>query len=254
MIECATPAIILRRRAYGDQDLIVALLTPEDRKVSAMARSARKSLRRFSGSLEPFSAANVVYKMGKGLPVLTEAVLHRPFMNIRSDTSRSAYACYWIELTDEWLEEGTGQTGVYDLLDHVLSALDAGQIPNAVLNVVFQMKFMTLAGFSPHLDSCVRCGKSVDDIEQHRMVFDLSRGGLICQGCGPQLPRHFIWLSKGTIKPLSWMAEKDLNTAQRIRITRALLRESTSFMEMFVTYHLEKTPKSLGFLKEMVEG
>jgi DNA repair protein RecO (recombination protein O) len=49
-----TRALLLRRVAYRDSDLIVSLFTESAGKISALARGARKSRRRFGGTLEPF--------------------------------------------------------------------------------------------------------------------------------------------------------------------------------------------------------
>ena len=48
-----TSAIVLRRVAYGEADLVVTLLGLDTGRVSALARAARKSSRRFAGGLEP---------------------------------------------------------------------------------------------------------------------------------------------------------------------------------------------------------
>ena len=54
-----TLALVLRRTAYGDADLVVSLFSEKLGQVSALARAARKSQRRFGGSLEPFHIVEV---------------------------------------------------------------------------------------------------------------------------------------------------------------------------------------------------
>jgi len=56
----STPAILLRRIDYGDYDLIITLLTFDAGKISVIAKSAKKSIKRFSGVLELFSVLNVI--------------------------------------------------------------------------------------------------------------------------------------------------------------------------------------------------
>ena len=50
--EC-TRAVLLRSIAYRESDRIVTMLTESHGKVALIARGARKSVRRFAGSLEP---------------------------------------------------------------------------------------------------------------------------------------------------------------------------------------------------------
>jgi DNA repair protein RecO (recombination protein O) len=47
----STPAIVLRAVNYGEADRVVTLFGRDIGRVSALARSARKSQRRFAGGL-----------------------------------------------------------------------------------------------------------------------------------------------------------------------------------------------------------
>ncbi|HVI73863.1 MAG TPA: DNA repair protein RecO, partial [Anaeromyxobacteraceae bacterium] len=51
--------VVLRTVDYGESDRVVSLLTAERGKVSAFARKARVSRRRFGGALEPFTLLQV---------------------------------------------------------------------------------------------------------------------------------------------------------------------------------------------------
>ncbi|MBU4287277.1 MAG: recombination protein O N-terminal domain-containing protein, partial [Proteobacteria bacterium] len=55
MSSFSTPAIVLRRIDFGDYDLIINFFTLNKGKISVIAKSAKKSVKRFSGVLEPFS-------------------------------------------------------------------------------------------------------------------------------------------------------------------------------------------------------
>ncbi|MBW1752074.1 MAG: DNA repair protein RecO [Deltaproteobacteria bacterium] len=80
-----TPAIMLRRVDFGDYDLIITFFTLKQGKKSVIAKSAKKSTKRFAGILELFSVLDIVFGKGrgKGLPVLQEAALKHPFAGIR---------------------------------------------------------------------------------------------------------------------------------------------------------------------------
>jgi len=112
MSDFASPAILLRRINYGDYDLIITLVTMEKGKCTVIAKSAKKSKKRFAGILELFSDLDLVFcpGRGKGLFILKEASLKNPFQCIRSSIAKTAYASYWAELINEWTEEGEKQT------------------------------------------------------------------------------------------------------------------------------------------------
>ncbi|MBU0986292.1 MAG: DNA repair protein RecO [Proteobacteria bacterium] len=249
----ASPAIMLRRIDYGDYDLIITFFTLKNGKTSVIAKSAKKSTKRFSGILELFSVLDIVCstgRRGKALFVLQEATLKHPFPGIRSDIIQTAYASYWAEVINEWMENGQEQKEIYYLFEHVLSELDLGRIPAGALSILFQMRFMTILGFQPNLSCCCVCQKEIAYIKENNFAFDLAKGGLVCHGCEPVTLKK-IYLSKGTVKQLQWIKCGDFSRAMRMKLSSQAIVEGLAFMEAFVPYHLEKDLRSLKFLKQM---
>lgn len=250
-MDFASPAILIRRLDYGDYDLILTFLTQERGKVTAIAKSAKKSAKRFSGILELFYLLDIVVKGGtKGMPVLSEASLLDPMENIGADIERTAYASYWAELVFDWVELGQRQDSLYELLAFVLRGLNSGNISGDVLSILFQMRFLSLSGLCPNLNQCSACFSDVEDVGRSPLNVDLAAGGLVCESCAPYAPDAGC-LSKGTVKQLRWMNEGNMEKAMRMRFSRQALRESRTFLEAFVPYHLGKEPKSLRFLRRI---
>jgi len=248
----STPAILLRRLDYGDFDVIVTFFTLKSGKMTLIAKSAKKSTKRFAGILELFSILELVANTGrgKGLPVLQEAVLKQPFSGIRADFKKTAYASYWAELIYNWMEDNYQQLALYSLFEHVLSELDNGQTTGAALNILFQIRFLNLSGHRPHLTACSLCHKDLENIQQTKISLDLKGGGILCGSCSSRSASR-IALARGTIKQLLWVESGDLAKATRIRFSPAALKESTHFLEEFASYHLGKQPRSLKFLRQI---
>ena len=249
MTSLSTPAILLRRIDFGDYDLIVTLFTREKGKTSAIAKSAKKSVKRFPGVLEPFSRLNVVLAQGrrKGMPVLQEASLEDPFFNIREDIIKTAYASYWSELIYLWMAEGEPQESLFRLTLHVLAELNRGKTPVEVLSILFQMRFLSLAGFRPNFDHCHTCKICLDQIRHASVISDPSHGGIACPTCG--IPANGrLKISKGTLKQLMWIDTGDLKRAARIRFAPVAIAEGLGFLESFIPFHIGKSPKSLKVL------
>jgi DNA repair protein RecO (recombination protein O) len=248
----STPAIVLRRIDFGDYDLIINFFTLNKGKISVIAKSAKKSVKRFSGILEPFSVLEVVCSSGrgKGLPVLQEAALKQPFAKIRTDIVKIAYASYWAELINVWMEDGKKQVQIYQLFQHVLGELELGYTPREALSIIFQIRFVKISGFCPDLTQCSKCRIKVEEIKKVKIAFDIVKGCLICDRCYSAKSGK-IYLSKGTIKQLLWVKSGDLKKAGRIRFTKTALSEGLKFLEAFVPYHLEVELRSLKFLKQI---
>ena len=250
----STPAILLRRINFGDYDLIITFFTRNKGKLSVIAKSAKKSTKRFSGILELFSVLQIVVSAGsrKGLPVLQEAVLQQPFANIRADIKKTGYASYWAELINAWMEDGVKHVQLFRLFRYVLEQLDGGKIPDSALSILFQMRFSKLSGHSPNLKQCCVCRTPLDKIKTNKILFDHKRGGLLCPNCTTRATGYSS-LTKGTVKQLLWAEKRDLIQAGRIRFTSQAIKEGLEFLEAFVPYHLGKEPRSLKFLREIRE-
>jgi DNA repair protein RecO (recombination protein O) len=251
----STPAILLRRLDYGDYDLILTFLSLLRGKISLIAKSAKKSTKRFAGSLELFSLIEIVGSTGKrrGLPVLQEAALKLPFSTIRNDIQKTAYASYWCEIIYSWLEENQEQAQFYYLLKYVLGELDSGASTPAELSILFQMRLLNLSGHRPNLSECASCRKNLDAVNAQQVAFDVARGAILCQGCLSGSGGR-IRLSKGTIKHLIWFESGDLKKAARVRFGTQALKESIELLEAFVPYILGIQPRSLKFLKQIRKG
>lgn len=252
MSSYSTPAIVLRKVDFGDYDLVITFFTLQEGKITAIAKSAKKSTKRFAGILELFSALNVVYSTGrrKGLPVLQEATLKYPFSTIRTSMLKTAYASYWAQLINEWMESGQKQVEIYELFQYILRKLDSCQTSEAALSILFQMKFITLSGLAPNLGQCSVCHIEVEKLKETRVQFDFAKGGILCDGCASKTSRK-TFLSKGIIKQLLWIEKGDLVKAVRVRFSSDALKEGSEFLETFVPYHLGKEPRSLKFLQQI---
>jgi DNA repair protein RecO (recombination protein O) len=252
MTHISNAAIILRRRDYGDFDLVLTVLTQDHGVRTLIAKSAKKSTKRFPGILEPFAGLDIVYREGRGsgMPVLEEATLDRPVGSVRSDVVKTAYASYWAELIALWLEAGQSRPDIYRLLAFVLEALAASTVPGAVLSLLFQMRFIGQEGLRPVLERCTCCQTDVEQLGQQQFCIDLQRGGIVCTRC-PPVHDSRLHLCKGTLKQLLWLASGDWDKALRVRFAPHVLNEATVFLEAFVPYHIGRVPKSLQFLRQV---
>ena len=243
-------ALVLKRQQYGDFDLIVHLLTRGHGKITTIAKAAKKSVKRFGGTLEPFAELKVVWKGGKGMPILSEASLERTVEGIRTDLVKMAYASYWVEVIDRHLEPYHRQPESFTLLRLVLERLEAENRSVADLSVLFHMRFLMQAGLNPGLDQCRRCQRGVEQLAEDHFYFDTARGGIICSRCKPGTQGRMS-LSVTTIRQLMWIAQRPLAVAQRIRLSPQALLEGERMLEAFITYHSNQTPRSLTFLRQL---
>ena len=282
MVDFQTDAILLRKIEYGDHDLIITFLTRDKGKISVMAKNAKKSVRRFSGAMDLFSA-NLIQcafpkKNREGMINLCATEISNGFSHIRYDVMKTAYASYWTEIVSLWLEEGKALPDIFELLYTAFEMLDTGGIQTEVISLLFQIRFMRLSGFSPGLELCDSCGMPLENIKSGRIWFDFKEGRVACPKCravqdgyvkdhqsvnlseavAESLPPYWpasringCWVSKGTLKQLTWINAVDMSRADRIRFSAAAIKEGETLLESFIPFHIGRNFKSLKFLKQM---
>ena len=179
-----TPAIVLRRVPYAEADLVVTFLSSECGRVSALARSARKSSRRFSGGLGMAATgeARLRERSGADLMVLEsfEAADDRSALGL--DVAKAAHAAYAVELCDRLCPAREPEKAVFTWLDEFLTRLGAG-VATAERVRVFELGLLRRLGIGPSVDRCVVCGRS--DLGSEDVRWYPSRGGTVCRTCGP---------------------------------------------------------------------
>lgn len=244
----STPAVLLRRINYGDDDVIPVFFTSTHGKIPLIAKHARKSVKRFGGLLDFFSVLNIVFSKNRGkLPILKEISLAYPFDLIRSDIKKTAYAGYWTDLIAEWTEERHAEPEIYSLFVTMLQELNSGCAPPELLSIAFQIRFACITGFKPNLEACLKCESPVESIIDNPVAFDMKAGGLICSKCGA-VPADCYYLSKGILKQLNWIGSGGLEKIKRIRCSEKSLAEGGAFAEAFIVYRIGGKLKSLDFL------
>ena len=261
----STQAILLRKVEFGDHDYIITFLTRDMGKISVIAKNAKKSVKRFSGALDLFSLNQIQcrhpQKNRDGLIILTQTELENGFIHIRYDLFKTAYASYWAELVYLWLEEEKKQPDLYDLFAFSLDMLNRSDISPEVLNLLYQIRFMSISGFSPSIESCETCKTHLDEIIQNNVRFDLQEGKIICESClkktavcgsaGSGGPRHGLYVSKGTLKQLFWINNSDMNRADRIKFSPFAMAEGQALMESFIPFHIGREMRTLKFLNRL---
>lgn len=182
----ATEALLLRRVDYGEADLVLTLLTQKLGKVSALARGARKSMKRFGGSLEPMHtlALELDERPGAELYTLLEAKLHTPRAKILGSLAAMEAAGKALGWARRAAPPRTPEEGPYSILSTLLDRLAAAPAPepSAIALGEAGLSLLSAFGWGIDFEHCVRCGRQAQPAQSASV--DATRGGLICRSCG----------------------------------------------------------------------
>jgi len=207
-------ALILRTYKLGEADRIVVFLTRDRGKKRGVARGARRPKSNFVGALEPLTHVRVAYFEKE----------RRELVNLNySEVSRSALssgtieglgcAAYFAELIDEWAAESHEDERLYRLGVSMVEALADG-VPPEPLTRYFEFWLLSLQGVYP--------AARVQTLSPEAQSFLTS-----ARKIGPQ--------------ELTGMS-----------FDRAMLRELESLHRSVIAMHLEREPRSIKVLKDMM--
>ncbi len=170
-------AIVLRTYPLREADLLVTLFTRLEGKLHGVARSAKKSKRRFGGALEPLTYVRVYYaeRERQELARLDSCdVLESP---LASEVSypRAVALGHVAEVLDELLPEREANDAVFRLTLSVLSELRGPEIWMPL--TYFELWITRLMGYLPELSECIACGRPLNG---NRAFFHALADGLMC--------------------------------------------------------------------------
>jgi DNA repair protein RecO (recombination protein O) len=179
-----TDGLILRLVPYGEADQVATLYTRTHGRITALARGARRSKRRFGGALGHL----VVSQLGlrprtRGeMWTLESAQIVQDFTGLATDVAAFAHTGYAIELLMSLTPAEAPQPELLDLVVALHDALRAGA--SAAVLRAFELHLLDLLGSAPVLDACARCG-TIEELDGRGVVFDPEKGGVVCPRCAP---------------------------------------------------------------------
>jgi len=187
-------AIVVGLQDHREADRIVRLLVPESGRITALARSARSSTKRFGGALDLGNKLEVTMRPPKnsnGWWGLDSAALEDGRPHVRSSLERLALLAYCTEVCGQLAREDHPEPKLFGLLDMALSLLDAiVEPPSTLFRLGLETKALTFAGVGPELTRCVNCGSPIED------PATLLPHGASHLGCGsPGRTAHVAWLN-----------------------------------------------------------
>jgi DNA repair protein RecO (recombination protein O) len=171
-------AVVLRSYPLREADLLVTFFTRAEGKVRGVARSAKKSKRRFGGALEPLTCVKLYYedRERQDLARIDSCEILESPLTSAVDYPRAVALGHIAELLDELLPDREANDAIFRLTVSVLRSLRAGAIWMPL--TYFEVWLTRLVGFLPELGECVVCGTALNG---NRAFYHALVDGLMCQ-------------------------------------------------------------------------
>jgi len=258
-----TEALVLRVIEFGESDRIVHLLVPDSGRLTAIAKGARRSVRRFPGTLDLFNHLRVhVDRHRSGsMARLDSAALIRGFPGLRVEAARFALGCYLVELLDRLAPEGAALGDARRLFAFAISALEqaAGAPLDPRLRPLLEVRALDALGLRPELRCCVRCGgelRGASDVASEGprrglVAFHVAEGGPLCARCAAGL-HGCLPVQLGTLRALEGALRLSPQQQGRLVLGPRALEEARTLLARFHRFHLGVELRSERVLDELL--
>lgn len=180
-----TRALLLKRVEFGESDLVLTLFTERFGRISALARGARKSTKRFGGALEPMHTIELGLeeRPKSELFTLKEARIDVPRIGLTASLERLEAAGVVLSWVRRGAPARTPEPELWALLGALLDRLAAPNDPDVRrLLAAAGLRLIAALGWGLDFERCVRCGKECPSGMPG--LIDATHGGLVCRSCG----------------------------------------------------------------------
>jgi DNA repair protein RecO (recombination protein O) len=239
-----TEGIVLKTFDFRETSRIATFLTRDFGKVKGVLKGIRRHPQKFGSSVEKFSVNDIVYYQyhNSDLHLVSHCDMKDFFLGLRQDLERMTAASYASELIDTLMPPEEVNLEIYELTQAFLKSLQTTRDVGKLVQT-FQIKILSLSGFQPHLETCVRCTKDVSA----KPRFSLRLGGLLCPVCkdpvGETTP-----ISPGAVASILHIQRNEWDSAVRLGLAPFVKKELKYILNHFLVFHLERHLRSTKFL------
>jgi DNA repair protein RecO (recombination protein O) len=263
-------AIVLRTYPLREADLLVTLFTRAEGKVHGIARSAKKSKRRFGGALEPLTHVRAFYDVRERqeLSRLDACEVLESPLATEVTYPRAVALAHVAELLDELLPDHEANDAIFRL---TLSVLQNLQLPPRVCHselghrpgeesasaeqcpqtfsiwmplTYFELWLTRLVGFLPELTECTACGRTLNG---SRAFYHALADGLMCPD-DKRLASSELSVESRTLA--AQMFRAPVESFMAIPWPKSQAADLRKFLVQILQRHLEKKLVTAGMLEK----
>ncbi len=259
-----TEALVLRLSDYGESDRIVTLFTLSEGKITAIAKGAKQSRKRFGGALSifGFGEAKLRERKGSDLWILEEFQSVRGFSRLSQEMGRFGQASYATELCKELCPSHLPEPQIFLWLRLLLERLNGLPLevkPRPEWLMAFELKLLQLVGFQMSLSFCAGCGRGPDIVtfsHEEKTLFVPQRGGVLCFSCSRHSPvtaKSDVWISKDVYDALVYLSQEETFFTESFLplFTKEVLVSCREILLLILQQFIGKSLKTIDFIRQI---
>lgn len=236
-----TDGLIIREQNIGERDKLVTVLTRDLGVIRAFVRGAKSPKSKKQSATGLLSYSKLSLYQNKDSYIIDEAQPLEMFFGLRQDIERLSLAQYFSELAFELVPEEAEAEEYLRLVLNSLYFLSEGKRNSLQLKAITELRMLSLAGYTPNLVACERCG----EFETDTMYFDMEHGVLYCENC--QTDSAPFALEKSIVAALRHIVFADLQMLYNFKLSGDAARELSYITEKYLLLKTSRRFKTLEF-------
>lgn len=240
--------LVLKEVKLREADRILTLLTQELGIVSASARGSLRPKNKLFSASGLFSYSEWTLHEGKTMYSVDEATPIEVFFGLRQSIEAVSVASYIAEMLQILSPTGEEAAMLLKLALNSLYLLSEQKKDPRTVKAVFELRGLSESGYQPDLEGCGSCGS-----EEDLAFFDFGNGVLLCGDCARRKAVSSN-LSPGVLSALRHIVSAPDERLFAFSLGEDNQRQLFRLVESYVLFHLDYPPKTLSFLKTILEN
>lgn len=239
--------LVLRVTAYNDTDALLTLLSRDHGKLTVKARGLRRKNSPLTAPCQLLAFGEFTLFEYRGMYTINEAHAIELFQGLRRDLQKLSLGTYFAQVAEVISQEDLPNPELQSLVLNCLFALSKLNAPEDQVKAVFELRSACLAGYTPDIYGCHRCGNTLAD------RFDISAGCLECSTCrstesgGIRMP-----VSPGVLEAMRYICFCDAKRLFAFQTSGETLESLAQVSESYLTTQLERGFSTLDFYKSLL--
>ena len=227
MAEIRARGIIIKQSDYGEGHRMLTVFTEEYGIVKAVSYGVKKSKSKAAASSQFLCYGDFDFYKGVGKDIMTINNIDTldGFYPVSEDIKKLSLCVYLADIT------------------YCILGMNNPDEPMDKVKAVYELKMMSIGGYSPQLNACVSCGSN------EVYAFDLLKGGSVCRACGG---KYIVKLDKNLYRALDYIIYSDDKKMLSFNASDGLMKLLCKIAEQYVELQLDQKFSSLDYYKTML--
>lgn len=237
--------LVLRVTRYNDKDALLTVLTQKEGKLTVKARGLSRKNSPLVAPCQLLAYGEFTLFEYRGMYTINEANSLELFYGIRRDLSKLSLGTYFAQVADVLAQEDLPNPDLLSLTLNCLYALDKLSLPEMQVKAVFELRSACIAGYTPSVYGCFRCGNVLPD------RFNISEGRLECSGCKDGLGGLRLPVTPGMLESLRYICTCEPGKLFSFQAGEETYSQLSQLSEAYLSTQLEQSFSTLDFYKSL---